>query len=386
MKITNRALLIFFFFCFVVMRIKGSHKKRIRRNKISEESVEKSFSNTSGEETQGNENKGAQEEEMNWVGKETRYPIYVGKYVPEQEDYATEDSETFSDPVDESSELGINFFPLIRNSGNSCAFDSLLQVLLMLEFSAFNKIKENERAYKRCLVRLIKGFPKSDARNIKELLSEIKKIVSKFEETDQQSIKLRRNLIDCHMKMFAAGYSAETQRMADPTEIAYFFFAMLGNGSALYEWSTQDKMLILSVNNVFDLGELLQTTLIAKAPQWQIYYLTRTYRKYQRSQRRTNFLSQRNIRIPMYLSLTYQSKFKAAICVDTKTVPHYFVITREKSTIDSRYYFVRYDGLAKSPEVLDEKGGIQLIERMSIMLFYQKVRLVSDFVYENNRD
>ena len=189
---------------------------------------------------------------------------------------------------------------------------------------------------------------------------------------------------------------------------------MLGKGSELYEWTinhcsngqtTQDKMLILSVNGEFDLGELLGSEInknqaveeiggwgfviqgmqIVTSPQRQVFYLNRTYRKYQRSQRRTNFLSQRNIRIPMYLGLIYQSKFKAAICVDTKSTPHYFAITREKSATDKRYYFVRYDGLAKSPEILIEEEGKQLIERMGIMLFYQKIRRVDNFIYENNR-
>jgi hypothetical protein len=386
-------------------------KKKVKKSRISDsESSSHKDSDSSVVKSQDEESS----EDLLWVGKKTSFSTYIGKFVPDQEDDLTENSESFeSSSSQEDQKFKIRLYPLIRNTGNSCAFDSLLQVLLMLKFFAFRRIRNDEKAYERCLERLKRAFPMAaNQKYIPILLDEIWETAAEFYETRRAVMRLSKTLIKSHMEIFSAGYSNEIPRMADPAELFNFFFAMLGRGQEFYEWSihqyingrfqkVSQKMLLVPVNGVKDLGMLLaytieseevvedslvvKRTIIKQSPQYQIFYLNRTYRKEFRSKHRSNFLSQRNIKIPIILGSIYQSKFKAAICVNTKSVPHYFVITRELNAADNKYYLVLYDGLAKHPKIFtNEQKGIALIERMSIILFYQKIKRADEFVYENN--
>ena len=225
-----KRVLLFFFLSLSILGVSGSHKKRSKRNRLKRQS-------SSDEDGEIREYEKDVTQELNWVGKETGYLTYVGEYIPEQEDYATEDSGIIiSESSKKTIKVKIDLYPLIRNSGNSCAFDALLQVLLMLNFSAFSKISENEderardRAQDRCLKRLVRAFPKAKPRYIEKILSEIEFIVESFNNTKEEGIELSDELIKSHMKMFAVGYSARIPKMADPSEVALFFLCYAGKG------------------------------------------------------------------------------------------------------------------------------------------------------------
>lgn len=365
------------------------------------------------------------------VLRKTQLERYVGM-APAEEDFDTDSTPSCS-LEDEEEDQGI--FPLITNTGNTCAFDSLLQTLLILEFKPFKRLNvcKSTDAFTQALVKRFGGEKEGW---IQVLLFHLRAFSRKFEvyyEKDRPRLEIPQEMVNAHLQMFSNHYNNNNafnkkninkihnnDRMADPSEVADFFLEMLNEEEAQtleWRWTTvldgreraqeSTKMLILRATREYRLTDILdrhlnhnahqvewrddkgqlrlveKKSVFTKIPHLQIFLLQRTWRPHQRlsinnnknknnkkSLIRTNFLSQRSIQVPLHLPNLDGSSFKAAICVNTKSVPHYFVVLRDVDPEDGVEYFTVYDGIRRLPKVIPTSYARVLINRMSLMLFF----------------